>query len=320
MILITGCAGFIGFHLACKLLKQKNEVLGIDNFSIYYDKNLKKKRLKILKSFNNFTFLKQDLKNFRDLKIKLKKKKIETLIHLAAQPGVRISIKNPHNTLVQNLNTFSNIIEIVRTLNIKKFLYASSSSVYGDTKTFPFTESDKSNIPVSVYGATKLCNEVIAESYVRNFNIQAIGLRFFTVYGPFGTPDMAYFSFMNDLKNNKKITVFNKGDMLRDFTYIDDIILGIEKLISSKKKFKHTVINLGKGKPDKLFDLINNIEKFSKKKFSIYFTNAIPNGDIKKTFANTNKAKNLIKWKPKTNLKQGLSKFIKWYFDYHEVK
>lgn len=160
MILNTGCVGFIGFHLAQKLLKQKNEVLGIDNFLTYLDKNLKKERLKILKSFKKFTFLKKDLKNFQDLKIKLKKKKIETLSHLAAQPVVSISIKNPHKVLVQNLNTFSNIIEIVRILNIKKFLYVSSSSVYGDTKTFPFTEIDKSNIPVSVYGATKLCNEV----------------------------------------------------------------------------------------------------------------------------------------------------------------
>tara|TARA_X000000950_G_C13777782_1_gene603780 strand:+ start:86 stop:1048 length:963 start_codon:yes stop_codon:yes gene_type:complete len=320
MILITGSAGFIGFHLTLELLKKNYKILGVDNLNSYYDKTLKQKRLKILNTFRNFKFLNIDIKKYDLFYKKIYKKKIDTLIHLAAQPGVRISIQKPYNTLTQNLNSFSNVIEIVRILKIKKFIYASSSSVYGDAKKFPFNESDKYNVPVSIYGATKLCNEIIAESYVRNFKIQAIGLRFFTVYGPFGRPDMAYYSFMNNLMNNRKIKVFNKGNMLRDFTYIDDIIDGIKKILTSKKRVGHLIINLGKGKPDKLFDLIELIEKFSHKKFKIQFTKSIPNGDIKKTFANINKAKNLIKWKPKTNLKQGLSKFTKWYLDYHEVK
>lgn len=320
MILITGCSGFIGYHLALDLLKNKKKILGIDNLDTYYDTNIKKDRLKILKTFKNFQFLKLDLKNYDELHKKLFKKKITTLVHLAAQPGVRISIKKPHNTLSQNLISFSNIIEIARCFKIKRFLYASSSSIYGDAKKFPFSENDKQNSPVSVYGATKLCNEIIAESYVKNFKIKAIGLRFFTVYGPFGRPDMAYYSFMNDLIKNREITVFNEGDMLRDFTYVDDIVDGIKKFISYKKKYNHLVVNLGKGKPDKLFDLINNIENFSNRNFKIKFTKTIPNGDIKKTFANIKKAKNLINWKPNTNLKQGITKFVKWYLNYNENK
>ena len=173
MILVTGCAGFIGFHLSVSLLKNNIKVIGIDNFTKYYDKNLKNNRLKILKSYKNFKFIKIDLKNNSSLIKKIKNKKILTLVHLAAQPGVRVSIQNPHNTLSQNLTAFSNIIELARILKIKKFLYASSSSVYGDTKMFPFKENDKKNVPVSIYGATKLCNEIIAEAYSRNFNLDA---------------------------------------------------------------------------------------------------------------------------------------------------
>ena len=320
MILVTGCVGFIGFHISEKLLKNNKKVIGIDNFTKYYDKNLKKNRLKILKSYKNFEFLKIDIKNNSSLIRKLKNKKIITLVHLAAQPGVRVSLKKPHNTLLQNLNTFSNIIELVRMIKIKKFLYASSSSVYGDTKIFPFKENDKNNIPISIYGATKLCNEIIAESYCRNFKLEAIGLRFFTVYGEYGRPDMAYYSFLNNLYKNSKITVFNKGKMHRDFTYIDDIVEGVIKLINIKKKLGHCIINLGKGKPDKLFDLTNNIEKYSNKKFKIQYTKAIPKGDIKKTFADTNKAKKLINWNPKTSLKEGIFKFINWYRIYYDKK
>lgn len=320
MILVTGCAGFIGFHLSVSLLKNNIKVIGIDNFTKYYDKNLKNNRLKILKSYKNFKFIKIDIKNNSSLIKKIKNKKILTLVHLAAQPGVRVSIQNPHNTLSQNLTAFSNIIELARILKIKKFLYASSSSVYGDTKMFPFKENDKKNVPVSIYGATKLCNEIIAEAYSRNFNLEAIGLRFFTVYGEYGRPDMAYYSFLNNLYKNSKITIFNKGKMHRDFTYIDDIIEGIINLINIKKKLGHCVINLGKGRPDKLFDLTDNIQKHTKKKFKIQYTKNIPNGDIKKTYADTNKAKKLINWKPKTSLKEGIIKFIDWYKIYYGKK
>ena len=239
---------------------------------------------------------------------------------MAAQPGVRASLKKPHNTLEQNLITFSNIIEVVRIKKIKKFLYASSSSVYGKTRIFPFTENDKKNIPISIYGATKLCNEIIADSYVKNFKFKAIGLRFFTVYGPYGRPDMAYYSFIKNLYSKKEITVFNQGNMLRDFTYIDDIVEGISKLLKKKINLNHCVVNLGKGKPDKLFDLIKYITKNTKKKFKIDFTKSIPSGDIKKTYANVNKIKKLINWRPNTKLERGISIFVEWYKKYYAKK
>ena len=180
---------------------------------------------------------------------------------MAAQPGVRISLKKPLNTLNENLISFINILEIGRKKNIKKFIYASSSSVYGETKIYPFNENDNKNIPISIYGATKLSNEIIAQSYSRNFKIKCFGLRFFTVYGPYGRPDMAYFSFIEKLKNNKKIDVFNQGIMQRDFTYIDDVVQGIVNISKIKNNSNHLILNIGKGKPDKLMDMINNIQK-----------------------------------------------------------
>ena len=313
MILITGCAGFIGFHLAKKLLKSNKKVIGIDCIDNYYPQRQKYQRLDILKKFNNFKFFKIDLNDFSKTNTLLKKFKITVIIHLAAQPGVRVSIKNPHNTLRQNLIPFINIIEIARLKKIKKFIYASSSSVYGDSKIYPFNEKDFQNVPVSVYGASKLSNEILAESYARNFKLKCIGLRFFTVYGPYGRPDMAYYSFLDSLKNNKIIKVFNNGNMMRDFTYIDDVIDGITNVIKDKFANTHEVLNIGKGNPDKLMDLINFLEKNYLKKFKINFTKNIPMGDIKKTYSNVNKAKKIINWQPKTSLKVGIEKFVQWY-------
>ena len=313
MILITGCAGFIGFHLAKKLLESNKEVFGIDCIDNYYPQRQKYQRLAILKKFNNFKFFKIDLNDFSKTNTLLKKFKITVIIHLAAQPGVLVSIKNPHNTLRQNLIPFINIIEIARLKKIKKFIYASSSSVYGDSKIYPFNEKDFQNIPVSVYGASKLSNEILAEAYARNFKLKCIGLRFFTVYGPYGRPDMAYYSFLNSLKNNKIIKVFNNGNMMRDFTYIDDVIDGITNVIKDKFANIHEVLNIGKGNPDKLMDLINFLEKNYLKKFKISFTKNIPIGDIKKTYSNVNKAKKIINWQPKTSLKVGIEKFVQWY-------
>ena len=313
MIVVTGCAGFIGFHLTKNLLEKNKKVIGIDIIDKYYDPKKKKDRLKILNKYKNFKFFKIDLNKYDLIYSKIKNYKVELIIHLAAQPGVRISIKKPHNTLKQNLVPFINILEIARLKRVKKFLFASSSSIYGDTKIYPFVEKDNQNVPVSVYGATKLSNEIIASSYSKNFNIKTIALRFFTVYGPYGRPDMAYYSFLDDLKKNKKIRVFNKGHMMRDFTYIDDVIKGIISLISFKMKKNHDVINIGKGKPDQLMELIKLIEVNYKKKFKIEYTKNIPNGDIKKTFSNVNKAKKLIKWKPKVNLDEGIKRFVNWY-------
>tara|TARA_B100000902_G_scaffold264960_1_gene251070 strand:- start:548 stop:1510 length:963 start_codon:yes stop_codon:yes gene_type:complete len=320
MILITGCAGFIGFHISKKLLLKNTKIIGIDCLDNYYPKIHKRKRLNILNKNKNFKFLKIDLKNFNQLKDKIKNIKVDKIIHLAAQPGVRISISKPHNTLNQNLISFSNIIEIARLKKVKKFIYASSSSIYGETKVYPFNETDYKNIPISVYGATKLSNEIIARSYSKNFKLKCIGLRFFTVYGPYGRPDMAYYSFLNKLKKNKTIDVFNRGIMKRDFTYIDDVVAGIYEVIKFKIKENFVVLNIGKGKPDNLMDLINLIQKYYRRKFKIKFTKNIPMGDIKKTFSNVNKAKRLIKWKPATNLDEGVSKFVKWYKKYYGIK
>ena len=313
MILITGCAGFIGFHLAQKLLNKKKKVIGIDNIDSYYSRSKKYQRLSIIKKYKNFKFLKVDLNNYDRVNSLIKKYNIDLVIHLAAQPGVRISIKHPHNTLKQNLIPFINILELSRLKKVKKFIYASSSSVYGESKIYPFNEKDFQNIPVSVYGATKLSNEIIAESYSRNFNLKCVGLRFFTVYGPYGRPDMAYYSFLDNLRNNKSIKVFNKGKMMRDFTFIDDVINGILKVIQIKFKKNHDVLNIGKGKPDKLMDLIILLEKYYKKKFTIKYTNNVPLGDIKKTYSKVSKAKKTINWDPKTNLKSGIKKFVNWY-------
>ncbi|WP_435091245.1 NAD-dependent epimerase/dehydratase family protein [Candidatus Pelagibacter bacterium nBUS_30] len=274
----------------------------------------------MLKKNKNFEFLKLDLKNFSKLSQKIKKYKIDKVIHLAAQPGVRISVANPHNTLSQNLISFSNIIELSRLKNVKKFIYASSSSVYGETKIYPFNEKDYKNIPTSVYGATKFSNEIIAQAYAKNFKMKCIGLRFFTVYGPFGRPDMAYYSFLENLRKNKKIVVFNKGVMKRDFTFIDDVVKAIIAITKVRIKKDYAVINIGKGKPDNLMDLVNLIQKNYNKKFKISYTKNIPIGDIKKTFSNTRKAKNLIKWNPKITLEEGIKKFVDWYRLNHGTK
>ena len=203
MILVTGCAGFIGFHLTKKLLLNNKKVIGIDCINDYYSKSKKYQRLDIIKKESNFKFLKIDLNDYKQTYQKLKKYKIDKVIHLAAQPGVRISVKHPHNTLKQNLISFLNIIEISRVKKVNKFIYASSSSIYGDSKIFPFNEKDFQNIPVSVYGATKLSNEIIADSFARNFKLNCVGLRFFTVYGPYSRPDMAYYSFLDNLRRKK---------------------------------------------------------------------------------------------------------------------
>jgi len=313
MILITGSAGFIGFHLAKKLLDNKKKIIGIDCIDNYYPRSKKIQRLNIINKYSDFKFFKIDLNNYKKTYSILKNYKIDVIIHLAAQPGVRVSIKKPHNTLKQNLIPFLNILEISRLKKVKKFIYASSSSVYGDSKIYPFNENDFKNKPISVYGATKLSNEIIAESYSRNFNLKCIGLRFFTVYGPYGRPDMAYYSFLNNLKNNQPIKVFNKGKMMRDFTFIDDVVNGIINVTKIKVKKNHDVLNIGKGKPDKLMDLIKFLEKNYSKKFKINFTNNIPLGDIKKTYSNVNKAKKIINWKPKVSLQDGIEKFVKWY-------
>jgi len=318
MILITGCSGFIGYHLSKYFLEKKIKVVGIDNLNSYYDRNLKILRLKELKKFKYFKFLKKDLTDFKDIYKSIRVNIYKSIIHLAAQPGVRYSFNHPKNTLFNNLNSFVNIIEIARLMNCKKFIYASSSSVYGNVKEFPFNENDLSIKPISVYGASKLSNEIIADVYSKNFNLNCFGLRFFTVYGPFGRPDMAYYDFALKNVRNRKIELYNNAKMLRDFTYIDDVIAAIIKIIDKRDLPKgHHVLNIGKGKPDKLIDLVNLLQSNLKNKFNINYKNFIPKGDIKKTYSNNYKIKKLLKWSPEISLDVGIHKFVNWFKKYY---
>jgi len=318
MILITGCSGFVGYHLCIFLLKTNIRIIGIDNLNSYYDPKLKISRLKNLKNYKNFKFINKDITEFNSVYRLIKKYKFKIIVHLAAQPGVRHSFNKPNKTLFNNINSFNNIIEIAKLKKVRKFIYASSSSVYGNVKKFPFTEDDYSIKPISVYGASKLSNEIVADVYSKNFNLNCFGLRFFTVYGPYGRPDMAYYNFALNNLRNKKINLYNNAKMLRDFTYIDDVIAAIFKVIDKKNLPKgHHILNVGKGKPDRLIDLVSYLQSNLKNKFNINYINFIPKGDIKKTYSNNYKIKKLLKWSPKISLDEGIKKFVHWFKKYY---
>ena len=319
-ILITGAAGFIGYHLSKKILNKNTKVIGIDNINNYYDINLKKNRIKELKKNKKFLFYKIDIYEYKKLNDIVKKNKIKYIIHLAAQAGVRYSIKNPRTYFKSNLEGFFNVLEISRHNNIKHLIYASTSSVYGDSKKFPLSEINRTDQPLSFYAATKKSNEVMAHSYSYIYKLPCTGVRFFTVYGPFGRPDMALFKFTKNILNNQPIELYNKGNHFRDFTYIDDIVDGIYSLIKkqSKKSIPYEIFNIGNGTPKKLLDYLkhieNNLNKISKtKKLPLQV------GDIIKTHSNINKLKKYSGYKPKTNIKIGISRFIEWYKDYYRT-
>ena len=319
-ILITGSAGFIGYHVTKKILNKNIKVIGIDNINNYYDINLKKNRIKDLKKNKKFFFYKVDLSNYKKLDNIVKNKKIKIIIHLAAQAGVRYSIKNPRTYFKSNLEGFFNILEISRHNNIKHLIYASTSSVYGDSKKFPLSEINRTDQPLSFYAATKKSNEVMAHSYSYIYKLPCTGVRFFTVYGPFGRPDMALFKFTKNILNNHPIELYNKGNHFRDFTYVDDIVDGIYSLIKkqSKKSIPYEIFNIGNGTPKKLLDYLKHIEKNLNK---ISKTKKLPlqTGDIVKTHSNINKLKKYTGYKPKTNIKIGISRFIEWYKDYYRA-
>lgn len=318
-IIVTGVAGFIGMQTSLRLLSPKNKILGIDNLNNYYDRKLKLKRLNLLKKYKNFKFKKIDIADQNLYKV-FKSFKPDYVIHLAAQAGVRHSISNPQDYTHSNLLGFANILEFSKLLKIKHLIYASSSSVYGESKEFPLNENQKLDKPISYYGATKLCNELMAYSYSHLFKLPTTGLRFFTVYGPWGRPDMALFLFTNAIKKRKKIQLFNRGDMIRDFTYIDDITISIKKLIKKKPNIKkgipHRILNIGSSNPIQLKKYISTLEKILKIKSD---KNKLPmqKGDIRHTHANVNKLANLIKFKPKTKITDGIKNFVKWFDDYY---
>ena len=337
-ILVTGAAGFIGFHLCKRLLEKKFKVIGLDNLNSYYDQNLKKSRIKVLNDFSSkngliFKFIKEDIVNKNQIKKifedNLKSEtKITIVINLAAQAGVRYSIENPSAYIQSNIVGFSNIIEESKNYDVDHFLYASSSSVYGGNKKLPFSEKDQVDNPISLYAATKKSNELIAHTYSHLFKLPTVGLRFFTVYGPWGRPDMALFKFTNLILKDKSIQVFNYGKMVRDFTYIDDVIeaiyLLIKKLIKNKTKSKNNqdsvpykIFNVGNSKPTNLEDYIKAIEFNLNKKAKILYEDMQP-GDVKATYANTESLENEINFKPNTSINSGIKKFISWYISYYK--
>ncbi len=321
-ILLTGVAGFIGFHVAKSLLKKKHTIIGVDNLNDYYDVKLKLNRLKVLKKLERFFFIKSDIQNKKLLKNKkIIQFKIDCIINLAAQAGVRHSLKDPYSYIDSNVMGQLNVLEIAKKQNIKKFIYASSSSVYGGNKKLPFSIEQRVDNPVSLYAASKKSTELLAECYSKLFKIQCIGLRFFTVYGPWGRPDMATFIFTKKILENKKIDIFNYGKMKRDFTYIDDIVSGVEGAVNYKinKKSLHNIYNLGNSNSENLLDFIGLIEKNLGIKSKRNFL-PLQAGDVPETFADIEKSKKDLKFFPLTKIKDGLPKFIEWYKNYYDLK
>jgi len=331
-ILVTGAAGFIGFHLSKRLLAHDYHVIGVDNLNEYYDVLLKKERLNILKKNAHFEFYKIDLANRESLNSIFEDKSINIVINLAAQAGVRYSLINPHSYVHSNLFGFINILEACRHYQVEHLIYASSSSVYGANSKIPFSTKDSVDHPVSIYAATKKSNELMAHTYSHLFNLPTTGLRFFTVYGPWGRPDMAYYSFTKDIIDGNTIKVFNNGDMSRDFTFIDDIVEGIIRLLDYPPKYNsnwdrgnpdpsssyapYKIYNIGNNTPVKLMEFIHLLEKLIGKKAKVEFLPMQP-GDVKETFADITNLQKDVGFYPSTTLEIGLGHFVDWYKDYH---
>ena len=332
-IFVTGSSGFIGFHLSKKLLEKGHTVHGFDSMNKYYDVKLKKARLKILKEYKKFFFTKNKLENKKILSQSILKFKPTVIIHLAAQAGVRYSIENPKAYMDSNIIGTYNVIELAKKINIKHLLISSSSSVYGANKKLPFRENDKTENQLSIYAATKKSTESIAHAYSNIWKLPITMIRFFTVYGPWGRPDMALFKFTKGIMNKKKIDIYNNGKMYRDFTYIDDIVNGVIALmhkapnlnqlgkirndsLSSVAPFR--ILNIGNTKKVYLLDLINELEKQLKKK-AIRNYMKMQKGDVKITLSDTSLLKKIAKYNPIIDYKIGIKKFLKWYISYYKI-
>ncbi len=315
-VLVTGSSGFIGMHLCQNLLNDGYFVEGIDDMNDYYDISLKEARLNILSDYDNFTFNKIDISNLKEVERVFDKFKPEKVVNLAAQAGVRYSIENPYKYIQSNVVGFTNIIQACKNYSVEGLIYASSSSVYGGNKKTPFSVDDRVDKPLTIYGASKKANELIAYSYSHLYDLNTTGLRFFTVYGPWGRPDMAMYIFADKIWNGEKISVFNHGDMKRDFTYIGDIVDGIRSSIENN--YSCEIFNLGNNCCENIMDMIIYIEKALERKAEINF---IDNqlGDVQKTLADINHTKNKLNYEPKTSIKDGIPKFIEWYKLYHNL-
>ncbi|WP_253200388.1 NAD-dependent epimerase [Clostridium sp. CF012] len=333
-VLITGAAGFIGFHLSALLIGKDYQVMGIDNMNDYYDVALKEGRLALLKKHENFSFYKIDLKDKEAIDDLFNRHKFDYVINLAAQAGVRYSITNPYAYVDSNLIGFVNILEACRNNPVKHLLYASSSSVYGGNKEVPFSTNHNVDHPVSLYAATKKSNELFAHAYSELYKIPTTGLRFFTVYGPWGRPDMAYFLFTDAILSGQPIKVFNHGKMERDFTYVDDIVEGIYKLLPlvpkgnpdwdetnddlSSSFAPYKIYNIGNNQPVQLEKFISVLEdKLGKKAKKIYME--MQTGDVIRTYANVADLEKEINFKPSTSIESGLEKFVDWYKDFYKI-
>lgn len=320
-ILVTGGAGFIGFHLSVRLLDLGYNVIGYDNLNDYYDVNLKLDRLKILKQYEQYRFIKGDLADREAVTAVFREDKPQIVVNLGAQAGVRYSIDHPDAYMQSNVIGFFHILECCRHFPVEHLVYASSSSVYGLNQKVPFSVEDKTDTPVSLYAATKKSNELMAHSYSKLYDIPATGLRFFTVYGPYGRPDMAYFSFAQKIMKGETIKIFNHGDMYRDFTYIDDIVTGIENIIpnppeENENGVKFKVYNIGNNKPEKLMYFIETLEKCLGKKAEKEYYPMQP-GDVYQTYADVTDLTRDFGFKPDTPLEEGLEKFVVWFKDYY---
>ena len=338
-ILVTGSAGFIGFHLVLKLLKKGYDVVGVDNINDYYDVRLKVSRLNLCgiktnnefvegrkyasEIFPNYIFVKSSIDNEVEMKRIFEEENFDVVVNLAAQAGVRYSITNPHAYIQSNIVGFFNILECCRNFNVRRLIYASSSSVYGLNDDEPFKEEDKTDRPVSLYAASKKSNELMAHAYSKLYNMCCTGLRFFTVYGPYGRPDMSPTLFANAIANDKPIKVFNNGDMFRDFTYIDDIVNGIINVVeteqpANKDGLYYGVYNIGCGHRENLLDFISAIEKsFGKNAKKEYLP--MQDGDVVTTYASTENLQKDFGYKPMITIEEGVPRFVEWYKKYYKV-
>ena len=333
-ILVTGSAGFIGSMLCLKLLERGDEIIGIDNHNDYYDPKIKEARLKKLKEYSNYKHYRLDLCDQKDLKDVFKNHQPIKVVNLAAQAGVRYSIENPLAYINSNIVGFTHVLENCRQHKVEHLVYASTSSVYGSNTKMPFSEHDSANHPLSIYAASKKSNELMAHSYSHLFQLPTTGLRFFTVYGPWGRPDMALFKFTKAILDEKPIDVFNHGKHTRDFTYIDDIVEGVIKIINvpatinddwksdlpdpASSKAPWRIYNIGNNKPVKLMDYIDALEQTLEKKAKINFLPLQP-GDVPDTYADVDNLKEKFNYKPSTSVINGVAEFVKWYKYYYKI-
>ncbi|RGI46468.1 NAD-dependent epimerase [Roseburia sp. OM04-10BH] len=324
IILVTGGAGFIGYHLSKQLLEYDCTVIGYDNLNDYYEVQLKYDRLKDLEGREGYTFIKGDLADKETLGKLFQEYSFDIVVNLGAQAGVRYSIDNPDAYMSSNMVGFYNILECCRHYPVEHLVYASSSSVYGANKKVPFSVEDKVDYPVSLYAATKKSNELMAHCYSKLYGIPATGLRFFTVYGPFGRPDMAYFKFAKKIMAGETIQIYNNGDMMRDFTYIDDIVKGITNILPNppaeiETGARYKVYNIGNNKPEKLMDYIETLEKHLGREAKKEFLPMQP-GDVYQTYADVSDLMHDFDFKPSTSIDEGLGKFVTWFKEYYRYE